>query len=186
MEAPEYREACREYFRNAHATNAERRGKTREHAAAQDWRKATEGGSMTGWYRLEREALQQKYGACRPGFEIDHGIPKVALDSEGNHVAAGLHCMANTLETPQKVNSRKRCQFDPNNNRLQRNANRHPGGAFDPNPTEHELALIHLADELGTPADVSLAALRESLDAKAREHEQHVAAVLSKLPDAVA
>lgn len=181
---PEYREAERAYERerwaNLYATSEDFRGRKREGNAAKDWRDKT-GGNMAGWYGLEREVLQQRYGACRPGFEIDHGIPKVAFDSMRQHVASGLHCVANTDQMPKKLNNWKRNQFDPDTDRRQRPANRHRGGAFDPKPTEHERWLIGQAETHGTPAEVSLAALIGALDAKAREYDQHVDAVLSKL-----
>lgn len=183
MTSPENREKARAYFRNLHRSDEQRRGKTREATAARDWRIATKG-FMPSWYGVEREALQRRYGALREGFEIDHGIPKFATDAEGNHIASGLHCMANVAEMPKSVNSQKRCQFAPETNRLQRPANRSPGGAFDPTPTEHERALIALAEDHGTPAAVSLEALRHSLDAKAREYEQHTAALIARITTA--
>ena len=182
MTDPENREASNAYFRILHATNPRRRGQTRESTAAQDWREAT-GGRMPGWYGIEREALQQKYGALDEGFEIDHAIPKIAQDARGTHIASGLHCWSNVIATPRVVNGLKRCQFSPDSNRAQRPANRFPGGAFDPHPTEYEWTLIRDNVEMGTPETESLRTLRESLDAKARDYEQHVAMLLARIEE---
>lgn len=177
---PEYREAEyakeRERRTQRFASSEDFRGRKREAVAANIWRKAT-GGTLPGWYGLERKAIQWKYGTLPEGFEADHSVPKIAKDSEGNHVATGLHCWANVTAMPKAVNSLKRNKFSPDANRAQRPANRFPGGAFDPTPTEHERSLIRQAEALGTPAAASLAALQESLDAKAREQEQHTASL---------
>ncbi|MBN3791868.1 hypothetical protein [Burkholderia sp. Ac-20353] len=181
-EDPAYRKAERAYARDQRAqrfaSSADFRGRKRESVAAIDWRKKT-GGNMTGWYVLEREALQRLYGTCPEGYEIDHAVPKIAKDSLGKRVASGLHCFANTLVMPRVVNGMKRNQFNPDTNRAQRPANRFPDGAFDPEPTEHEWSLIRQNAEMGTPEAESLRTLRESLDAKAREYEQHVTALLA-------
>ncbi|MDN7880975.1 hypothetical protein [Burkholderia aenigmatica] len=153
-------------------------GPTREGVAAQDWRKAT-GGNMSGWYTLERTALRRMYSSLPEGFEVDHAIPKIAEGSDGKRVACGLHCFSNLIPTPRRVNRWKHCQFSPDTNRDQRPANRFPGGAFDPEPTAHEWSLIRQNAEMGTPEAESLRTLRESLDAKACEHEQHVTALLA-------
>jgi hypothetical protein len=180
---PEGRAASNEYCRTRFATNDTRRGQVREHGGARAWRLRT-GGNMTGWYALERDALRQRYGAMHTGFEMDHGVPKKAyglIDGERVQIVAGLHCWANLVETPKDVNREKQTQFAPDTNRLQRPANRGPGGAFDPRPTVHEFELIANAAYEGTPARVSLKALKETLDAQARAYEAHVDAVESDL-----
>lgn len=149
----------------------------REQSAASTWRTVT-GGTLPASYASEREALQALYGACREGFEIDHAVAKVSKDGKRQHVASGLHCVANLVETPTAVNRMKATQFAPDTNRLQRPANRGPGGAFDPAPTQPELELIDNAAYEGTPAAVSLQALREALDAQARAYEAHVSETL--------
>ncbi|MGF6957275.1 hypothetical protein [Paraburkholderia youngii] len=200
----EYREAEnakeREWRSHRFTNNAEFRGRKREGVAANNWRKAT-GGNMTGWYGLEREALQQKYGECPEGFDMDHAIPKIAKAVQGKQVASGLHCWANVIQTPRAVNNMKRTQFNPDNNRLQRPANQFPGGAFDPTPTEPEWSLIkaaaedlksvvnidgveYVADVIpGTPVEVCLAVLREALEREALAYEDHVAMIEQKLPE---
>ncbi|MFM0089263.1 hypothetical protein PQR46_20370 [Paraburkholderia sediminicola] len=180
---PEARETLNEYWRARFVTNSNRRGQIRENTAAKDWRKRT-GGSMAGWYGLDRELIQRLYGECREGFEVDHATPKVAyglIDGKREIVATGLHCYANLVETPKAVNREKRTQFAPDTNRLQRPANRGPGGAYDPAPTVRELELVELAKQHGTPARVSLNALRDSLDSQAHVYEAHVDAVESDL-----
>lgn len=161
-------------------TDPAARGAQREHTAAHGWRKVTKG-NMTGWYGLDREVLRHLYATRRDGFELDHAIAKVSVDSEGIHVASGLHCYANVVETPKVVNRMKWTQFSPDTNRLQRPANREPGGAFSPEPTAHEWSLIEQARKLGTPVEVSLKALRDSLDAKAVEYERYTAELLVRL-----
>lgn len=171
------------YERELYATSDKRRGQSREKAAARDWRKKTEG-TLAGLYELERETIQRLYGDCREGFEIDHACPKVAyglIDGKRERIVSGTHSYANLIETPKAVNRLKRTQFAADTNRLQRPANRHPGGAFDPQPTAPELELITNAEYEGTPASVSLAALSESLDAQARTYEAHVEAVEADL-----
>jgi hypothetical protein len=42
--------------------------------------------------------------------------------------------------------------------------------------------MIALCEEQGTPVAVSLAVLREALDAKALAYEEHVASLLAQLP----
>lgn len=185
---PEARDTLNEYWRARFVASSNRRGHIREHTAAANYRKSPSGTEMPrnlpASYTGEREALQRLYGACREGFEIDHGVPKVAyglIDDERVIVVAGMHCVANLVETPKAVNREKRTQFAPDTNRLQRPANRGPGGAYDPAPTAREMELIANAEYEGTPASVSLKALRESLDAQARAYEAHVDAVESAL-----
>lgn len=180
---PEARDKQREYLRKLRVTSAKVRGTTREGVAATTWHRAT-GGNMVGWYGIERDLLRQKYAALPKGFEGDHATPKIAKDAEGEQVASGLHCWANVAAMPKYVNRIKHCNFAPETNRAQRPANRFPGGAFDPTPTDHERALIALAEGHGTPAAVSLATLRDSLDAKAREYEQHAAALIARITTA--
>jgi len=192
VSTPEGREAhnshSREVQRRLYKDSTSHRGQQREGRAARAWRRAT-GGSLTGLYELEREALRSIYGACRDEFEIDHATPKVSYGPIGGkreRIVTGLHCRANLVETPKRVNREKRSQFAPETNRLQRPANRYPGGAFDPQPTKHEQALIDQAKALGTPAKVSLKVLREALDAKATEYERYTASVLVRLLSEVA
>lgn len=182
---PQAREARNEYQRQLHATSEQVRGTVRERDAAKKWRERT-GGSMHGWYHAEREALQQKYKVRRDGFEMDHGIPKIAyglIDGKREHVVTGLHCFSNVIETPTAVNQVKRTQFAPETNRLQRPANRLPGGAFDPEPTEHERSLIEQAEALGTPEEICLETLRADLDRKARAYEAHAEMIEAKLTE---
>ncbi|MEC4598891.1 hypothetical protein [Burkholderia vietnamiensis] len=180
-----FREKRRARFRGWREANL---GHDRERIGAAAWRNAFSPygsmSNMTGWYSLEREAICQRYADRREDFEMDHAVPKIAKDAQGAYKASGLHCWANLVETPTKVNRLKQNQFNPDLNRLQRPANRYPGGAFDPEPTEHEWSLIRQNEDDGTPAEVSLRSLRESLDTQAREHEQHVAMILARLQTA--
>lgn len=175
----------RQYAAERRAQDPAYLGERRETLAATIWRKAflPEGtmGNMPGWYSLEREAIRRRYADLPGGFEMDHAIPKLAKDAHGERKACGLHCWANLVETPVAVNRLKHTKFNPDLNRLQRPANRHPGGAFDPTPTEYERTLIRQNEEMGTPEAESLRTLWEELDAKAREHEQHVTALLERI-----
>ncbi|USU15361.1 hypothetical protein [Paraburkholderia fungorum] len=164
-------------------TNAKVRGHIREETAAKAWCART-GGTLSGQHALEQEAMRSLYGNCRDNFEIDHAIPKVSyglIDGKREHIVTGTHTFANLVETPKVVNRIKCTQFAPDTNRFQRPANRHPGGAFDPSPTAHEMDLIANAEYEGTPASASLEALRGSLDTQARVYEAHVKAVEENL-----
>lgn len=167
-----------------------RRGKAdpnpdREAVDAPNWRKVT-GGNMSGWYGPEPEVLQKMYGELRDSFELDYGVPKVATDLQGKRGASRVDCWASVVKMLKQVNGIEPTQLNPEANRAQRPANRYPGGAFDPEPTEREWLLISLAEEQGTPADKSLRTLSERLDAMAREYEQHVATLLARMTGAVA
>ncbi|SDO83510.1 hypothetical protein SAMN04488595_102453 [Ralstonia sp. 25mfcol4.1] len=147
-------------------------GRAREANAAANWRETT-GGVMHGWHDIERPAVQRSYTGVRQGMEIDHGVPKRAQDGDGVHVATGLHCFANLAAIAMPLNRSKGTYFSPENYRRQRPANRGPGGAFDPCPTEDEWKLIRESEALGTPQDFSLEVLRDRLDQEANAYETH-------------
>ena len=140
-------------------------GKCRERSAARAWRVAT-GGTMHGWHEIERPARQRVYAGVTKGMEVDHGIPKRALDAGRNHVATGLHCFANLNLIDMRSNRSKGTNFSPEFDRRQRPANRGPGGAFDPCPTEGEWQRIR-ADA------ITLEELRDQLDREAKAYEAH-------------
>ncbi len=189
-ETPGYSEGRNAYQRKLYASSDNQRGISREGKAARAWREATKATAMPASYPLEREVMRKLYAALRPGFVFDHAVAKVSKITKAEqvskgltsrHIASGIHCIANLVETPRQVNNWKTFKFAPDSNRLQRPANRYPNGAYDTRPTAHEFELIANAAYEGTPARVSLKALKETLDAQARAYEAHVDAVESDL-----
>ncbi|MGF6723987.1 hypothetical protein P3T43_003352 [Paraburkholderia sp. GAS41] len=73
---PKGREAHNAYSRQWSTSEVAQHHQGEKRGAA-DWRKAT-GGTMHGWYVVERDALRQLYSERPEGFAIDHAIPKKA------------------------------------------------------------------------------------------------------------
>ncbi|SAK40110.1 hypothetical protein AWB75_00158 [Caballeronia catudaia] len=193
LSIPGQREEINAYFRKLHSKKSQIDpqyvGQKREYGAAVTWRtkgrNLAEGYSertLPAWYSREKEALQKLYEprAYDDLYERDHLIAR-------NHKkVTGLHCWANVVVVFKKWNRWKGSKFDVtnDNNRWHRPANRHSGGAFDPNPTLDEQKLIRkLWTEEGIAIEDSLRILRDSLDQLARTYEEHVSKIFGmKLP----
>jgi hypothetical protein len=170
-------------------------GRSREYFAAVEWRKATKAEKMHAWYPKEQKAMQAVYAGlieAKRGNEPDkkfkkfrqqgdHLISKVAkapIEIDGKVkvrvVVNGLHTFANLAPLSAVLNQSKGSAFDPDNCRYQRPANRHPGGAWDPDLTPDEREHIQeLWTVEGIPIDESLKTHRDILDRDARVYERH-------------
>ncbi|SPB16096.1 hypothetical protein NOV72_03296 [Caballeronia novacaledonica] len=136
---------------------------------------------MLPLYERERAVLQAVYaglvGIENFRQEVDHLVPKRATVN-GQHVATGLHTLANLGPLPSTLNKRKRASFDPEENRYQRPANRHAGGAFDPMPTEKEAKVIRrLRSKYGISLEESMETLKASLETLAVAYEKYLKVV---------
>ncbi|WP_250476113.1 MULTISPECIES: hypothetical protein [unclassified Caballeronia] len=104
----------------------------------------------------------------------DHLIAKVAKNGNDEHVASGLHTFANLGPLPATVNRGKGSYFNPDHERSHKPANRHPGGAWDREPTPYEVAYMELMEkEYGETIEQSLRNLGGYLDRQARAYEKH-------------
>ncbi|WP_159837070.1 hypothetical protein [Burkholderia sp. 8Y] len=104
----------------------------------------------------------------------DHLIAKIAKDASDKHIASGLHTFANLGPLPQTLNREKGSYFNPDHERSHRPANRHPGGAWDPEPTPYEMAYMELMErDYGQTIEESLRNLIRYLDRQARAYEKH-------------
>ncbi|GJH23698.1 hypothetical protein [Caballeronia novacaledonica] len=167
-------------------------GKSRERAAATEWRKATKAEKMHAWYEYERQAMQAVYAGlieAKRGNEPDkmlekfrqqgdHLIPKVGkgvIDGEEKIVVNGLHTFANLAPLSAVLNQKKGSDFEPDLCRYQKPANRHSGGAWDPELTDEERERIQERWTVeGVPLEESLRTHRDVLDRDARAYEEHL------------
>jgi hypothetical protein len=149
-----------------------------EKFSARDWPKGIS--NRNRWDSFAEQVLQQLYTELRNSFEVVHNDRKVDENYPLNIAAEGLRCWTAIVEMIKQANNVNRTQFNSDTDRLQRPANVHSGGAFDPQPTEHEWQLIRMAEEHGAPLGESLRTLRERMDIMASAYEQHVAKLLAR------
>jgi hypothetical protein len=189
-------EARKKHKDDSHQRYHEDIGKSREYHAAREWRKATNADRMHAWYPNEQKAMQAVYASlieARRDNEPDKNLKK--FRQQGDHliskaakapieidgkvkvrvVVNGLHTFANLAPLSAPLNQWKGSAFDPDRCRYQRPANRHPGGAWDPELTPDEQA--HILERWtveGVPIEESLRTHRDQLNRDALAYEEHL------------